>query len=148
FSNPVSTLKKVVFPAPFGPMRATIEPASTWNSSTDTATTPPKERCTPRTVRIGEPAGTGPALTRWVASGVGAPSVATESSLLAVTEHALRPEHQQQDDREPHEHVADGAGLGRGDEPPAVVADRLGEDAVQRRDDEPVDHRPDGRAQH
>ena len=52
-SKPVSRLKNVVLPAPFGPIRATMRPASIEKSSTDTARTPPKERCTSFATRIG-----------------------------------------------------------------------------------------------
>ena len=39
--TPVMTLKAVVFPAPLGPMRATISPSLTTSSRSSTATTPP-----------------------------------------------------------------------------------------------------------
>src|SRR5690606_30604947 len=150
FSNPVSTLKNVVLPAPLGPIRGTIEPWSTWNSSTDTATTPPKDRCTPETDRIGPlVAECAPAATAGASCTPSTdPSAPTEPRLLAVAEQALGPEHEQQHDRHADQHVPDRAGLGRGDEPPAVVADGLGQEAVQRGDHEPVDHRAERRADH
>ena len=40
-SNPVTTLKKVVLPAPFGPINAVIDPRWTSRWSTSTATMPP-----------------------------------------------------------------------------------------------------------
>src|SRR5437868_79021 len=39
--TPVSMLKKVVFPAPFGPIRLTIDPVGTVKSTSSTATRPP-----------------------------------------------------------------------------------------------------------
>ena len=41
-SRPVSALKHVVFPAPFGPMRDVISPAGTSSDKSLTATRPPK----------------------------------------------------------------------------------------------------------
>src|SRR5579872_5759210 len=40
--TPVTTLKTVVLPAPFGPMRAAISPSATWIDTFDSAATPPK----------------------------------------------------------------------------------------------------------
>src|SRR5436190_17271935 len=39
--TPVSMLKNVVFPAPFGPIRLTIAPCGTVNETSSTATRPP-----------------------------------------------------------------------------------------------------------
>ena len=52
-SKPVSRLKNVVLPAPFGPMRAVIEPRWISRCSTSTAVRPPKWRLTSSTIRIG-----------------------------------------------------------------------------------------------
>ena len=41
-------LKKVVLPAPFGPIRPTIAPSGIVKSTPLTATSPPKRRTTPR----------------------------------------------------------------------------------------------------
>src|SRR3954466_16036484 len=45
-------LKKVVLPAPFGPIRPLIEPCSITKSMLFTATRPPKRLVTPRASRI------------------------------------------------------------------------------------------------
>ena len=42
--EPASMLNNVVLPAPFGPIRPTISPATTWNVTSLTATSPPKRR--------------------------------------------------------------------------------------------------------
>ncbi len=57
-SNPVSRLKNVVLPAPFGPIRAVIEPRWTSTCSTSTAIRPPKWRTMSRATRIGSGFGT------------------------------------------------------------------------------------------
>ena len=41
--TPVITLKTVVLPAPFGPMRLTISPSRTCRSSSESARRPPKD---------------------------------------------------------------------------------------------------------
>ena len=51
-SNPVSRLKKVVLPAPFGPISAVMAPRCTSTCCTSTAVMPPKRRTTLSTVRI------------------------------------------------------------------------------------------------
>src|ERR1700693_5252160 len=52
-NNPVTQLKSVVLPAPFGPMRANTWPLGTWNETLLTATRPPKLLVTPSIERIG-----------------------------------------------------------------------------------------------
>ena len=52
-SKPVTRLKKVVFPAPLGPIRAVMIPRWTSRWSTSTAVMPPKWRTTLSTTRIG-----------------------------------------------------------------------------------------------
>ena len=52
-SKPVSRLKNVVLPAPFGPIRAVISLRCTSTWSTSTATSPPNARRTESTTRIG-----------------------------------------------------------------------------------------------
>ena len=51
--KPVRQLKKVVLPAPFGPMRAVIEPRWISRCSTSTAVRPPKRRTTLSATTIG-----------------------------------------------------------------------------------------------
>src|SRR5262252_3613277 len=46
FTKPVMRLKTVVFPAPFGPMRKTISPSSTWKLTSFVASSPPKRLLT------------------------------------------------------------------------------------------------------
>ena len=53
--RPVMQLKKVVLPAPLGPMSPTICPGPTDMSTSRTATSPPKRRVTLRASRIGVP---------------------------------------------------------------------------------------------
>src|SRR5215468_6770033 len=48
--NPVSTLKKVVFPEPLGPIRPRISPSSSSKLNRSSATSPPKRRVTSRQV--------------------------------------------------------------------------------------------------
>ena len=50
---PVIPLKSVVFPAPFGPMRAKISPFLTSNVTSSTATSPPKRFVTWSMRRMG-----------------------------------------------------------------------------------------------
>jgi hypothetical protein len=49
----VTTLKTVVFPAPFGPISPTISPGCTSNETPSRATTPPNRRVTFSTTRRG-----------------------------------------------------------------------------------------------
>ena len=50
--KPEITLNNVDLPAPFGPIRAVIDPASTSSDASSTARRPPKARTTSRTSRI------------------------------------------------------------------------------------------------
>src|SRR5215831_18120874 len=52
FTKPVMRLKTVVFPAPFGPMRKTISPSSTWKLTSFVASSPPKRLLTFSNSRI------------------------------------------------------------------------------------------------
>ena len=54
--RPAMTLKKVVLPAPFGPMRLTMAPAGTSKSTSRTATSPPNCFVIRRACRIASPA--------------------------------------------------------------------------------------------
>ena len=56
---PVMQLKKVVLPAPLGPIRPTIWPGPTVRSTSRTATSPPNRRVTLRASRIGVPSSLG-----------------------------------------------------------------------------------------
>src|SRR5262245_7621622 len=128
-SKPVRTLKRVVLPAPFGPISAVIVCGMTRRSSTDTATSPPKRRTTCSTSRI--------------ASFDGAASL-TEHHLAPRAEYALRSEDHEQHDHESDQHEPDGPDLGRVDDTPQteeVVKDRLAHEALRRDDKEPERHR-------
>ena len=52
-SWPISMLKQVLLPAPFGPIRATTSPAATARSTPATAATPPKRLARPSAARTG-----------------------------------------------------------------------------------------------
>ena len=131
-SKPVSRLKNVVFPAPFGPMSAVIAPRWTSRCSTWTATRPPKRRVTPSATRIGSGFGTpgrasrptSPAAPVWPppdpeGTGSGpsaetdraASSAGIERQLLLVAEQALRPEDHQRHQQQAHEDLPDDADL-------------------------------------
>src|SRR5918999_3261025 len=80
--KPEITLKRVVFPAPFGPISAVIEFGATSRAAPSSAATPPKCFTTPSTSRIG------PLL---------------KDHLLALAEDALRAERHQSDEDEPND---------------------------------------------
>src|SRR6056300_1785712 len=114
----VSRLKKVVFPAPFGPMSAVITPRCTSRWSTSTAVSPPKVRRTPVAVRIASGFGApGSQATPASAGATGMESAVIERHLLLVAEQALRSEGSQQDQAESDEHEPDLADLSAGHEP-------------------------------
>src|SRR5687767_10264190 len=102
------TLKKVVFPAPFGPISAVIEPSFTLMVAPSTARMPPNRLTTSSATKI--------APSRSArASEAGATAVSvTEHHLLPLAERALRPVgHQQdQDQADDHEPQCGDAGLG------------------------------------
>ena len=85
------TLKNVVLPAPFGPIRAVIEPSATSSVAPSTARIPPKRLTTSRASKIAPP------LLRACAVAAAAGPSVTEHHLLALAEHPLRPEGHQQD---------------------------------------------------
>src|ERR1700744_2784310 len=55
--NPLIVANKVVLPAPFGPIRAVIRPASTSSETLSTASNPPKRLLTPSTRSSGSAMG-------------------------------------------------------------------------------------------
>ena len=55
FVKPVMASMKVVLPAPFGPIRPRISPAWSSKLTSLTATSPPKRRVAPATVKRGWP---------------------------------------------------------------------------------------------
>src|SRR5918995_3118923 len=81
------TLNSVVLPAPFGPIRAAMEPSATPKVAPSTARMPPKRLTTPSISSKGLPLGV-------------AVSVAKDH-LLALAEHALRPVGHQSDQQQP-----------------------------------------------
>src|SRR3954452_5039149 len=163
-SKPVIRLKKVVLPAPLGPIRAVIEPRWTSTRSTSTAVMPPKFRRTPSAARIGsgfctpgwgETPASAARATRAVSDMLGAVtgSASIECHLLAVAEDALRPERHQQHEQQPHQHEHHRADLHGGDDRRAADADRfvgdqLTQEAVEERVQRPEQHRADDRARH
>jgi hypothetical protein len=56
FRLPLSRLKSVVFPAPFGPMMAWSDPRCTWMLTSSTATSAPNCLRSPTASRITSPA--------------------------------------------------------------------------------------------
>src|SRR5215468_798029 len=89
---PVNTLKKVVLPAPFGPMIDAIRPSSSVKSTLSSAVRPPKRFEMPRA-------------SRRTAMSVGLAGAVGELALApARGQDALRPEdhHQHQDEAEYH----------------------------------------------
>src|SRR4030043_2376392 len=118
---PVTQLKKVVLPAPLGPMRATISPSRTWRSTALRARRPPKFIVIPftsRTLCISR--------LRWFAA------VLPRAELVDppdVRHDPLRPENHHQDHRrseQEHPVVAEGPEVFRGqdqDERPQDHAD-------------------------
>src|SRR6187402_793859 len=142
-SKPVNRLKKVVLPAPLGPMSAVITPRgiSTW--STSTALMPPNERVTLSAIRIGSFLGT---------PGTGSPTArsivlsATEVRLPLLAEDALWAEHDDQDQRDPHQDVPHRTLLHLGDRQ-QVVGDQQAEDPIGERQHDPEDDRAEDGAQ-
>src|SRR5829696_5249982 len=102
--RPVTRLKSVVFPAPFGPMMALSLPLSSSRSTSSTATSPPKRRVKPwmrseapahRLLR-GDPGG------RRARLFIAALAVdKRRRQLLNATDDAARREHHAQDDDDP-----------------------------------------------
>src|SRR5690606_36230770 len=96
-SNPERGLNSGVLPAPFGPMRAVMEPRCTTSFATSTATRPPKERRSPVTDRIGS------GLSTPGSGGTPAHQVSgTALHLPAIAQDALRAEHDQQHEAQAH----------------------------------------------
>src|SRR5918999_5226490 len=91
--KPEITLKSVVLPAPFGPIRAVIEPCPTSSVAPSSAAMPPKCFTTPSTARIFAPL--------------------LKDHLLALAEDALWAERHQPDEDEPDHDEAQVRPLGR-----------------------------------
>src|SRR5215207_9157011 len=98
-SNPVTPLKSVDLPAPFGPISAVSEPSATSNVASSTAAIPPKRFETRRTLSRGVRA-------------VGT-SATTERKLFLRAEQALGTEddQQHQDEADDHEPERGDAGV-------------------------------------
>jgi len=112
-SKPVSRLKKVVLPAPLGPMRAVITPRwiSTW--STSTAVSPPNRRTTFSATSTGSGLGApGSCATSASATAARLGSAGIESDLPPVAEDPLRSVDHQQHQRQSHDDEAHEARLG------------------------------------
>src|SRR5687768_379766 len=100
------TLKKVVFPAPFGPISAVIEPSFTLIVAPSTARMPPNRLTTSSATKI-----TPSRSARASEAGATAVSV-TEHHLLPLPERALGPERHQQDEDQPDDHEPQGRDAG------------------------------------
>src|SRR5215207_9370502 len=87
------TLKNVVFPAPFGPMRAVIDPSRMSIVAPLTARMPPKRLTTPSALKMG--------------------ASLTEHHLLALAEYPLWPEGHEQDQDQADHHESQGRDLVR-----------------------------------
>src|SRR5215207_4216685 len=119
------TLKKVVLPAPLGPISAVIERSRTDSVARSTARIPPKRLTTPSASKIGGPAAAAPL------------GSITEDHLLTLAEDSLGAEGHQPDQDQPDDDEAQ-----RGDP-------RLGQrqvDEPQPFENEPEDHRTEGDA--
>src|SRR4051812_33917501 len=145
WSNPVSRLNSVVFPAPLGPIRPVMPPRWISRWSTATAVSPPNVRVMPSSTMAGSglPTPTSHGRSRraaWASrrgagrwwppscaagatpSGPAAwepwalGSAAIEHHLSSVTEDALGSEHQQQHEPDADQHEADLCDVGRGEQ--------------------------------
>src|SRR5688572_24881954 len=161
-SKPVMRLKKVVLPAPLGPINAVIEPRWTSPRSTSTAVMPPKFRRTPMAVRIGSgfdapgSGGTSASAARATRAVSDIPFTAGRSTdierhLLAIAEEALWAERHEHHEQHAHHHEDDRSDLGRVDErrvtdPYGLVGDQLPKEAVEERVQRPEQHRADDRS--
>src|SRR5919109_3048446 len=103
------TLKKVVLPAPLGPISAVIEPSRTPRVARSTARMPPKRLTTPSASKIVPLPRTGAG-----ALAVGAGSV-TEDHLLSLPERTLGPEGHQADEHETDDDEPQGGDLRLGE---------------------------------
>src|SRR4029079_6183477 len=158
WSKPVSRLKNVVLPAPFGPISAVITPRwiSTW--STSTAVRPPNVRRTPSATTIGsglETPGSASSPARALrassaeilVAAVGV-SAGIERDLLPVAEDPLRSEDHQQHERQADEHEADVGGLvGVHEARDPRLGREVGQDAADEGESSPEDHRAHDRGQ-
>src|SRR5215204_13785 len=176
-SKPVIRLKKVVLPAPFGPMSAVIEPRWTSTWPTSTAVRPPKRRRTLSVTRIGSglaaPGSWGTSLRAWTASsrrtladpmsgrtgispgsalvtGMSENSAGIECYLLTVAEDPLRPVDQEQKQSDTHQHEPDGADVVAVHQPvrDGPRPDAARQDACGELKQAPEDHRADDRPQY
>src|ERR671910_427116 len=79
------TSNRVVFPAPFGPMKPRISPGRTSNDTPSSARTPPNRRATSRTSSTGGPSATADwdAVAAAAASAAGAPTPSPRSRWLS-----------------------------------------------------------------
>src|SRR5215211_474835 len=152
-SKPVSTLNRVVLPAPFGPMRAMIRPSGTSRCSTSVARRPPNERRTCSATRIGSVTPAGPVSAVMLVSRA-SPSTSVTSGLLdqrlgAAAEQPLRPEDHQQHEHEPDEREPDRPSFGRTElRPEEAVSQCLLQESVGALEQEPEEHAPHDRADH
>src|SRR6516164_1402362 len=78
--TPATTLKTVVFPAPFGPMRPAISPGFTDRSTCERAVTPPKVMMTSRNSSSAPDSSSRPVASVPVTSAPESPSLATAAT--------------------------------------------------------------------
>src|SRR5665213_2329950 len=124
--KPVATLKRVVLPAPLGPISAVMDPLLTSNVAPSTAIRPPKPLTRSRTAKMGS-SGAGSCLA--------ALSSATEHHLLALAENPLWPERHDQDKHQPDDQETQGSHLVRGQrqvDEPRPLQDEPEQDGTQR----------------
>src|SRR4051794_49143 len=122
-SNPVNRLKKVVFPAPLGPISPVITPRWISTCSTSTAVRPPNVRRMPSTTRIGsdffDPGSRSASLraarlldvSTSMTCSTSSISVGIECQLPSVSEDALWSEDHQEHQGQSHEDEPHQAGL-------------------------------------
>ena len=160
-SSPVTTLKKVVFPAPFGPIRPTIERGGMTRSTLLTATSPPKALVTPRASSRGRPPargaaagrshtgmlsarGTDGAATRRPASSGSSTSTATGRTRRPTSPSGLksmtraRPSPKKNQRQSVRSTVVSNSDAGLGPDPPDEVRHLGQQEAVEQRDQHPA----------
>src|SRR5918996_1356222 len=148
-SKPLIRLKKVVFPAPFGPMSAVIAPRCTSRCSTSTAFSPPNAREMLSHTRIASGLAT-PGSCSIPANGSLTVVSAFKRQLPSVTEDALWTIDHQQHEPQAHEHETDLTDLHAVHQPVrnVVGSHRLSQRRIRRGEQCPEDHRPNDRPDH
>src|SRR5690606_1996989 len=148
-SKPVSRLKRVVLPAPFGPMSAVIAPRGTSRWSTSTALRPPKVRVTLSAMMIGStfatPGAASPMCSPVLLTGDCAELLLDKGQLLLVSEDALGPEYDYEHQRRSDEDEPQRRRLGRRHERKQPAGGHRRKHVGQEAHDHPEDHRAEDR---